>query len=283
MAYLDNRSITVDAVLTKKGRELLSRGHDFFKISKFALSDDEVDYRLWDNAHPSGSNYYGYAIEQMPILEAPVDETQSMRYKLVSLDKSTTRIPVVTVSPTTAILKVAGDTVDITPGTLTTATGVSFNQTLGYTCILHNSDAATLIAIESISNTTPSHNASVSAIQESINNIQAAIQAAMASGNTSQLNTLQQILKNQLRLETIATKSVSSQSGAGIFLSDSELAKSIWVTGTRFRVVAKRLSYDINTVVTIVGNESGGSATMSLTVKNSAAAELPPSNLPPTN
>lgn len=86
MAYLDNSSITVDAVLTKKGRELLSKGEAAFKITKFALSDDEVDYSLWNPIHPSGSEYYGKVIENMPVMEALVDESQAMRYKLLSID-----------------------------------------------------------------------------------------------------------------------------------------------------------------------------------------------------
>ena len=68
MGYLDNTSTTVDAILTKKGRELLARGGDEFKITKFALGDDEIDYGLWDVNHQLGSNYYGQAIEAMPIV-----------------------------------------------------------------------------------------------------------------------------------------------------------------------------------------------------------------------
>lgn len=89
MAYLDNSSITVDAVLTKKGREILSKGGDAFKITKFALSDDEIDYSLWNPLHPSGSAYYGKVIENMPVLEALIDESQAMRYKLISIDTVT--------------------------------------------------------------------------------------------------------------------------------------------------------------------------------------------------
>jgi len=81
MGFLDNTSITVDAILTKKGRELLARGQDEFRITKFALADDEIDYNLWDTSHPNGSNYYGAVIENMPLLEAFVDENQLMRYK----------------------------------------------------------------------------------------------------------------------------------------------------------------------------------------------------------
>jgi len=84
MAYLDNTVITVDAVLTKLGRERLSEGT--FQITKWALSDDEVDYSLYNAAHPLGSDYYSNIIESMPVLEAIPDETQAMRYKLYTSD-----------------------------------------------------------------------------------------------------------------------------------------------------------------------------------------------------
>ena len=100
MGYLDNTSITVDAILTKKGREILAKGADEFKITQFALADDEIDYSLWNPAHSLGSNYYGIAIDNMPLIEAIPDETQTMKYKLVTLRKSTTRIPVITVGYT---------------------------------------------------------------------------------------------------------------------------------------------------------------------------------------
>ena len=115
MGFLDNTSITVDAVLTKKGRELLARGQNEFQITKFALADDEVDYELWDTAHPNGSNYYGSVIENMPLLESFVDENQVMRYKLVSLPKQTAKLPIV--------------------------------DELGYTFILHNAEIATLTPV----------------------------------------------------------------------------------------------------------------------------------------
>lgn len=87
MGYLDKSTITVDAILTNRGRELLSQGTGTgnFQITKFAVSDDEVDYGLYNTAHPLGSNYYGAIIENMPVLEATPDETQIMRYKLVTI------------------------------------------------------------------------------------------------------------------------------------------------------------------------------------------------------
>ena len=79
MGYLDNTSITVDAILTKKGREILAKGADDFKITQFALADDEIDYSLWNPAHSLGSNFYGIAIDNMPLIEAIPDETQTMK------------------------------------------------------------------------------------------------------------------------------------------------------------------------------------------------------------
>lgn len=140
MGYLDNSSITVDAILTKKGRELLAKGRDFFVISQFALADDEVDYELWNAAHPLGSDYYGIIIENMPIVEAVTDESYALKYKLLTLPKNTIRIPKIIPNPTTVTLEEGGNQQVIT---LTTKNGG--NETLGYTVTLINSDAASII------------------------------------------------------------------------------------------------------------------------------------------
>ena len=85
MGYLDNSSVNVDAILTLKGRELLAQGGNAFNITQFALADDEVDYDLWNPEHPSGSAYYGEAIENLPQIEALPNAGYFMRNKLVSL------------------------------------------------------------------------------------------------------------------------------------------------------------------------------------------------------
>jgi hypothetical protein len=141
MGYLDNSSVTVDAILTKKGRELLSLGKDEFKITQFALSDDEVDYDLWNPAHPLGSNYYGIIIENMPLVEAVPDESQIMKYKLVTLPKKTSRIPVITIGQSQVTFTAGGDSTVIKPNTSNFQNG---NATLGYTAILSNSDVCDL-------------------------------------------------------------------------------------------------------------------------------------------
>jgi len=140
MGYLDNSSITVDAILTKKGRELLAKGRDFFVISQFALADDEVDYELWNPAHPLGSDYYGIIIENMPVVEAVTDENYSLRYKLLTLPKNTIRIPIIQTNPSSISLEEAGRRQVVS---IETKNGG--NETLGYTVTLLNSDAATII------------------------------------------------------------------------------------------------------------------------------------------
>lgn len=140
MGYLDNSSITVDAILTKKGRELLAKGRDFFVISQFALADDEVDYELWNPAHPLGSDYYGIIIENMPIVEAVTDESYNLKYKLLTLPKNTIRIPIIIPNPTSITLEEGGNQQTVT---ITTKNGG--NNTLGYTVTLLNSDAASIV------------------------------------------------------------------------------------------------------------------------------------------
>ena len=97
MGYLDNTSITVDAVLTKKGRQILSDGNRL-DISSFTLSDTGVDYTLWNPDHPSGSAYYGEAIENMPMLEASVHAEYSLSNRLISLAQNTIAVPALELS-----------------------------------------------------------------------------------------------------------------------------------------------------------------------------------------
>ena len=147
MGYLDNSSVTVDAILTLKGRELLAKGGSEFTITQFALGDDEIDYSLWNTDHPLGTNYYGTIIENMPILEAVPDESQALRYKLITLPKSTQNIPVVSVGNTSITLNASGQTATINPTTIN-STG---NSTLGYTAMLSDSTVCDLLVTRPIS------------------------------------------------------------------------------------------------------------------------------------
>jgi len=132
MGYLNNSVVTVDAILTTKGRELLARGDGSFRITQFALSDDEIDYTLYNPTHPSGSAFYGQAIENMPLLEAFPETTQNLRYKLVTLPRGTAKMPILSVGVTNIELK-QGSSIAITPETLNYLGNNQVFETNGYT------------------------------------------------------------------------------------------------------------------------------------------------------
>ena len=214
MGYLNNSTITVDAILTKKGRELLARGRDEFKITQFALADDEIDYDLYNTEHPLGTAYYGAAIENMPIVEALPDETQMMKYKLVTLPKGTARIPVVSVGSTNIELQ-SNETTIISPSTVNFTNG---NSRFGYTAILSDSDVAEIRVTRSV---------------------------GLAGANA-----------------TVAQ-----------FIGDGEAAQSVTVSGLEFEIAAKpQLAADKVATILIIGNETGGRASITLTVKKQQLA-----------
>lgn len=132
MGYLNNTAVTVDAILTAKGRELLARGDGSFRITQFALSDDEIDYTLYNPNQPSGSAFYGEAIENMPLLEAFPDENQIMKYKLVTLPRGTARMPVLDIGYSSITIK-QGAGLAITPQTLNYLSQTALYESSGYT------------------------------------------------------------------------------------------------------------------------------------------------------
>ena len=131
MGYLDNSSVIVDAILTKKGRELLSRQDGSFRVTQFALADDEIDYTLYNESHPNGSAFYGEAIEALPLIEAIPNENNIMVSKLVTLPRVTTKIPVLDVQSTNLIVG-RGTSFDVIPSTLNfdTATESAYSFTI---------------------------------------------------------------------------------------------------------------------------------------------------------
>ena len=213
MGYLNNSSVTVDAILTLKGRELLAQGGNAFNITQFALGDDEIDYSLWNTDHPLGTSYYGTIIDNLPITEAIPDETQALRYKLITLPKQTTNIPVISVGNTSIVLQGPGAKASITPNTANFQGG---NSNLGYTAILSDSTVATLQVTNAIQNS---------------------------------------VLPTTPR-----------------FIGDDEDAQSFAVAGLAFEVIAKtQLIEDKTATITIIGNETGGSVNIQLSVKKATA------------
>jgi len=179
MGYLNNSVITVDAILTKKGREALAKNDGSFRITQFALSDDEIDYTQYNPNHPSGSSFYGEAIDNMPLLEAFPDDQQIMKYKLVTLPRGTAKLPVLDLGYTAITLK-QGAQLSITPQTLNYLDNAQTFETSGYSATIAdvrvlstfngvgiNSDAAT--AANQSSTTTVGTNVSATVIGTQIN------------------------------------------------------------------------------------------------------------------
>jgi hypothetical protein len=134
MGYLNNTVVTVDAILTDTGRQLLAQQNGQFKITQYALADDEIDYTLYNPNHPSGSAYYGQAIVNMPLLEAFPQSTQTMKYKLVTLPRGTAKMPILDIGYSSIILK-QGASLAITPQTLNYQGGNTY-ETSGYTATI---------------------------------------------------------------------------------------------------------------------------------------------------
>ncbi len=240
MGFLNNTSVTVDAILTKKGRELLARGQNEFQITKFALSDDEIDYNLWDTAHPNGSNYYGAVIENMPLLESFVDENQVMRFKLITLPKNTAKMPVLEVPAPNLSFTGAGITQTVSPNTRNGADAES-----GYMFILHDA---------TIANLTP-----------------------FVGGGKKKKKKFGKGKKKKpfnFNIPGMTNKAVDDlQYNAGattpVFLNEEERKKSITLTGRKVNVVSRNITTLTSTNLTIVGVDSGAIFNVVITVKPS--------------
>ena len=229
MGYLDNSSVTVDAILTNKGRQILATGGQL-NITQFALADDEVDYDLWNPAHTLGTNYYGAVIENMPIIEALPDETQMLRYKLVTLPKQVTGIPVIEVSPSALTFTSMTGQQIIKP---TVSNMMGANDTLGYTLILSD-DSVVDVMVEEFASVDDPTLANTNSLTSFVDDSTLGI---TTSGNTKTL------------------------------------------VGKAFKVIAKSQGSNTSTIVraliTIVGNETGGFKTITVSV-DPTKFNLPP-------
>jgi hypothetical protein len=208
MAYVDNKTITVDAVLTKRGRELLAQTGNL-NITSFALADDEIDYNLYNPNHPQGSAYYDIAIRNTPVFQPLSDETQTMKYKLVTLAQGVTSVPVISLN----IQSIDVQKDNKSDNVISPTTNPAYNLTLGYTAILSNKKLGTLVVDQT------------------------------NSANTS-------------------TSTVPS------FANDLISTTSQVVVGNRFKFIPNTsLTVTTSATITVVGNESGGSITIPVTVR----------------
>jgi hypothetical protein len=151
MGYLNNSVVTIDAILTDTGRQLLAQNNGQFRITQFALADDEIDYTLYNPNNPSGSAFYGQAIENMPLLEAFPQSTQVMKYKLVTLPRGTAKMPILDLGYSAIVIK-QGASLAITPQTLNYLGGDTF-ESAGYTATI--SDIRLFSTFEGVGIDTP--------------------------------------------------------------------------------------------------------------------------------
>jgi len=246
MGFLNNTSVTVDAVLTKKGRELLARGQDEFKITKFALADDEVDYRLWDTAHPNGSNYYGSVIENMPILESFVDENQIMRFKLVSLPKNTAKLPILEVPSPTLVFNGPGVTQVVSPNTRNGS-----DSEAGYSFTLHDATIANLTPV-----------VQKKTIKRKKNRRPfPALSAADIERNPA-------LLQIQKELEDdLVDIAVNVGATTPVFLNEEERKRSITIQGESVNLVSRSVTADTSTNLTVTGLSTGATFNVAVTIK----------------
>jgi hypothetical protein len=151
MGYLNNTVVTVDAILTDVGRQLLAQNDGQFRITQYSLADDEIDYSLYNPTNPSGSAYYGEAIINMPLLEAFPQANQTMKYKLVTLPRGTAKMPIINIGYSSIIIK-QGASLAITPQTLNYQGGNTYEAS-GYTATI--SDVRLFNTFEGVGINTP--------------------------------------------------------------------------------------------------------------------------------
>ena len=227
MGFLDNTTITVDAILTKKGRELLARGQNEFRITKFALADDEIDYNLYDTSHPNGSNFYGAVIENMPLLEAFVDENQLMRYKLTTLPKETAKLPILELPNESLTFNGPGITQTITPNT---RNGVDQS----YIFILQDASIANITQLTSA-----------------------------GGGSVNAAVPPKRLPTGEIEDDFL----VKSGTTTPVFLNESERKRSITITGKSVNVIARSITTQTSTNVTVIGADTGATFNLPITVK----------------
>jgi hypothetical protein len=265
MGFLNNTSVTVDAILTKKGRELLARGQDEFKITKFALADDEIDYSLWDTAHPNGSNYYGAVIENMPLLEAFVDENQVMRYKLVSLPKNTAKLPILEIPSPTLTFNGPGITQTISPNTRNGSDNES-----GYNFILHDAVIANLtpVIVASKKKRSKRKRGILGRGMKGRMGRMGGLGAfsAEAAGKFLPGGLLEPDFLADIERD-IADLQVNTGATTPVFLNEEERKSSITITGKSVNVVSRSVTTDTSTNVTVIGLDTGATYNVAVTVK----------------
>ena len=223
MAFLDNSGdIILDAVLTDTGRFRLAKGNGNFKIAKFALADDEIDYSLYDNEHASGSAYYDLEILQTPVLEAFTNNGSSMKSKLVSIGRTNILyLPVIKLNESAALSeKVARHSIgaylvavnEATEEDVGTTTGVMYGENLGNGVVVRCDQG-----IDNDFATSPSY-----ALSSDLVETQYEIKIDNRFGSIVNPSSLTVLTPSFIDDDNIATYFVTLGTGAGLVTSNTE-------------------------------------------------------------
>ena len=206
MGYLNNSVITVDAILTTKGRELLAANDGSFRITQFALSDDEIDYTLYNPSHPSGSAFYGEAIDGMPLLEAFPEDSQMVKYKLATLPRGTAKLPILNLGYSAITLQ-QGAVIAITPQTLNYLGNDQVFETSGYSCTI--ADVRLLSTFEATGiNTAAASNANLNSTTTIGTNVSSTVTGTQITLRATTINTL--FGSNSTLLSTLTVNGLDS-------------------------------------------------------------------------
>ena len=119
MGYIDKTESTVTAHFTKRGRELLAEAlsgntSGDYVITHFALGDDEIDYSLYDESQ--SSNLRGRVIENMPMVETPINEQEVMNFFITDSPPMALQYQVSNI-PDQIVLTGKNDVIDVNPFT----------------------------------------------------------------------------------------------------------------------------------------------------------------------
>ena len=245
MGTLNPNIQVIDVVLTERGKELLANNNANFKITKFAVADDEVDYNLYDTSQAS-SDDYGIRIKSTPLLEASTMSSHAMRYKLVTLPAGTTKIPILTVSPSS--INVYENAEVILKPSIQNYTVK--DEQMVFTAVLRNTNLGTITVHETSAGSSAVGGTSIAGGSTSA-------MVAQAPGVTT-------------------NQSIGTTAGQGTFISTDQKDRIAVVTGKSFKFTAAPdvSQLDSNSRVStieIFGNVIGGGVNISVTVNHSTA------------
>lgn len=140
MGLMDSVSSIVTTIITREGRAALARNDGSFRISKFAFSDDEINYSLYDAATDDDSS-----ILNLPVLEPSSNGVAAIRYRLITLPQGSLAIGYLTSTPTELTLTRRNSTNLLAPktGVISVQTVDGFDSN-GYIAISRDPSIATV-------------------------------------------------------------------------------------------------------------------------------------------